>query len=168
MIYDQTRNRVTGVEYLDANGAAHRVERRVVVLAAHAIETPRLLLLSANGALSRRSRELERPGGPALHEPSDVAGVRHVRRADQRLQGHADGARDGAGLLRAPMPTRRYRRGFVLLSYMMTPVTYAKLSGSFFGAELKDFLYDYPYTAAWWAHAEGLPDADNTVTLDPG
>ena len=40
---------------------------------------------------------------------------------------------------------------------MMTPITYANLSGSFYGPELKEFLYDYPHTAAWWAHAEGLP-----------
>jgi len=62
---------------------------------------------------------------------------------------------------------RGYARGFILLSYMMTPVTYANLSGSFFGMELKDFLHDYAHTAAWWAHAEGLPCDDNAVTLDP-
>src|SRR3954464_12732660 len=50
---------------------------------------------------------------------------------------------------------------------MMTPITYANLSGSFYGAEFKQFLMDYPYTAAWWAHAEGLPDDNNAVTLDP-
>ena len=49
----------------------------------------------------------------------------------------------------------------------MTPVTYANLSGMFYGADLKEFLYDYTHTAAWWAHAEGLPDARNTITLDP-
>ena len=36
-----------------------------------------------------------------------------------------------------------------------------------FGQELKDFLHEYPHTAAWWAHAEGLPDERNTITLDP-
>jgi hypothetical protein len=50
---------------------------------------------------------------------------------------------------------------------MMTPITYANLSGSFYGPEFKKFLHDYPYTAAWWAHAEGLPDESNSVTLDP-
>jgi choline dehydrogenase-like flavoprotein len=64
-------------------------------------------------------------------------------------------------------PRRGCARGFILLSYMMTPVTYANMSGSMFGAELKDFLYDYAHTAAWWAHAEGLPCDDNAVTLDP-
>src|SRR5262249_270099 len=66
----------------------------------------------------------------------------------------------------APDARRGCARGFILVSYMMTPVTYANLSGSFFGAALKDFLYDYAHTAAWWAHAEGLPCDDNTVTLD--
>jgi choline dehydrogenase-like flavoprotein len=60
-----------------------------------------------------------------------------------------------------------YARGFILLSYMMTPVTYANLSGSFYGTEYKRFLHNYAYTAAWWAHAEGLPDDRNTITLDP-
>jgi choline dehydrogenase-like flavoprotein len=50
---------------------------------------------------------------------------------------------------------------------MMTPITYANLSGSFYGAEFKRFLHDYAYTAAWWAHAEGLPDDGNAITLDP-
>jgi len=35
-----------------------------------------------------------------------------------------------------------------------------------FGQELKDFIHDYAYTAAWWAHAEGLPDENNRITLD--
>src|SRR5262249_26561561 len=66
-------------------------------------------------------------------------------------------------------PDRRndYARGYLLISYMMTPITYANLSGSFYGAEFKDFLHDYAHTAAWWAHADGLPDDDNAVTLDP-
>jgi hypothetical protein len=66
-----------------------------------------------------------------------------------------------------PDPNRGCARGFILISYMMTPITYANLSGSFHGAEFKEFLHDYARTAAWWAHAEGLPNPDNTVTLDP-
>ena len=49
---------------------------------------------------------------------------------------------------------------------MMTPITYANLSGTFYGAEFKQFLNAYAHTAAWWAHAEGLPDERNTITLD--
>jgi choline dehydrogenase-like flavoprotein len=67
----------------------------------------------------------------------------------------------------APDPRRGCARGFILISYMMTPATYALLSGTFVGAELKEFLHDYAHTAAWWAHAEGLPDERNAITLDP-
>jgi choline dehydrogenase-like flavoprotein len=66
-----------------------------------------------------------------------------------------------------PDAKNHYARGFILLSYMMTPITYANLSGSFYGPEYKEFLHDYAHTAAWWAHAEGLPSESNTVTLDP-
>jgi choline dehydrogenase-like flavoprotein len=44
--YDAARGRVTGVRYLDDAGREHEVGARLVVLAAHAVETPRLLLLS--------------------------------------------------------------------------------------------------------------------------
>jgi choline dehydrogenase-like flavoprotein len=60
-----------------------------------------------------------------------------------------------------------YARGYILLSYMMTPVTFGNLSGLMIGRELKDFLHEFSHTAAWWAHAEGLPDVRNTITLDP-
>src|SRR5207253_2103677 len=46
--YDGMLGRATGVRYLDAAGKEHRLDAGLVVLAAHAIETPRLLLLSAN------------------------------------------------------------------------------------------------------------------------
>ncbi|HEY7119269.1 MAG TPA: GMC family oxidoreductase, partial [Tepidisphaeraceae bacterium] len=48
--YDAALGRVTGVEYLDRENREHRVDARLVILAAHAIETPRLLLLSACNA----------------------------------------------------------------------------------------------------------------------
>ncbi len=66
-----------------------------------------------------------------------------------------------------PDPRHNYARGYVLISYMMTPITYGNLSGSFFGPDYKKFLHDYAHTAAWWAHAEGLPSPNNTITLDP-
>ena len=43
-----TGDRVEKVHYIDANGRAHRLDARVVVLACGAVETPRLLLLSKN------------------------------------------------------------------------------------------------------------------------
>ena len=162
--YDAERDRVTGVEYLDANGREQRVLARTVVIAAHAVETPRLLLLSANGRY---------PDG--LANSSGQVGRQFMSHPTWQVFGTFDdpinaykGMQMGHVMVQdyyAPSPRRDYARGFVLLSYMMTPITYANLSGSFFGADFKQFLYDYTHTAAWWAHAEGLPDARNTVTL---
>jgi choline dehydrogenase-like flavoprotein len=49
----------------------------------------------------------------------------------------------------------------------MTPITFGNLSGTSYGKEYKQFLHEYAHTAAWWAHAEGLPHEHNTITLDP-
>jgi choline dehydrogenase-like flavoprotein len=164
--YDATRGRVTGARYLDAAGNEHELRARLVVLSAHAIETPRLLLLSANSTF---------PNG--LANTSGMVGKRLMSHPTWQVFGTFDepvnafkGMQMGHVMVQDYLtadPGRGCVRGFILLSYMMTPVTYANLSGSFFGMELKDFLYDYAHTAAWWAHAEGLPCDDNTVTLDP-
>jgi choline dehydrogenase-like flavoprotein len=164
--YDAAKGRVTGVEYLDAERREHRVEARVVVLAAHALETPRLLLLSANGTfpqgLANGSGQVGR--NFMSHPTWQVFGTFHEKV-------HAwKGMQMGHVMVQdyyRPHPLNGYARGFILLSYMMTPATYANLSGSFYGAEFKDFLHDYSSTAAWWACAEGLPHEGNAVTLDP-
>ncbi len=163
--YDPASGRVTGVRYLDADGREHRVRARIVVLAAHALETPRLLLLSANATF---------PDG--LANSSGRVGRRFMSHPTWQVFGTFDapinafkGMQMGHVMVQdyyQPDPRRGYARGFVLLSYMTTPVTYATLSGSFIGPELKEFLHDYAHTAAWWAHAEGLPNEDNAVTLD--
>src|SRR5438105_3262789 len=46
--YDAAQGRASGVEYLDAERREHHIDARVLILAGHAIETPRLLLMSAN------------------------------------------------------------------------------------------------------------------------
>jgi choline dehydrogenase-like flavoprotein len=164
--YDPGLGRVTGVHYLDAEGRGHELPARLVVLSAHAVETPRLLLLSASGTF---------PDG--LANSSGLVGKGLMSHPTWQVFGTFDepvnaykGMQMGHLLVQdylAPDPKRGCARGFVLISYMMTPVTYANLSGSFHGPELKDFLYDYAHTAAWWAHAEGLPSDANAVTLDP-
>ena len=164
--YDPARRRVSGVDYLDAEGRERRIDARLVVLAAHALETPRLLLLSASPAF---------PDG--LANSSRLVGRRFMSHPTWQVFGTFEepvnafkGMQMGHVMVQdhyRPDPRNAYARGFVLISYMMTPVTYANLSGSFFGAEFKQFLHDYSHTAAWWAHAEGLPDERNTVTLDP-
>src|SRR5262245_39665336 len=164
--YDAARGRVTGVRFFDAEGREHALSARLVILAAHAIETPRLLLFSANATFPNGLANSSGKVGKSLmsHPTWQVFGT-----FDEPVNAFK-GMQMGHVMVQdylAPDPRRGCARGFILVSYMMTPVTYANLSGSFFGTELKDFLYDYAHTAAWWAHAEGLPCEDNAVTLDP-
>ena len=153
-------DRATGVLYLDSQRREHRVKAKVIVLAAHAIETPRLLLLS-----------------DGLANSSGLVGKNFMSHPTWQVFGTFDepinafkGMQMGHVMVQdyyKPNPVNDYARGFILLSYMMTPATFGNLSGLMFGHEFKDFLYEYPHTAAWWAHAEGLPFERNTITLDP-
>jgi choline dehydrogenase-like flavoprotein len=74
--YDAARGRVTGVDYLDSQRREHRVNANLVVLATHAIETPRLFS-SRQTRPSQRPGKLERARRQEFHEPSDVAGLRY-------------------------------------------------------------------------------------------
>jgi len=153
-------NRATGVAYLDGSGKEHRIETGLVILAAHALETPRILLLS--GGLANSSGKVGR--GLMSHPTWQVFG-----KFDEPINAYK-GMQMGHVMVQdyyKPDSARGCKRGYVLISYMMTPITYVNLSGSMYGAEFKQFLRDYSYTAAWWAHAEGLRSEENTVTLDP-
>jgi len=151
---------------LDSDRKEHELSARVVVLAGHALETPRLLLMSANGTF---------PDG--LANSSGMVGRNFMSHPTWQVFGTFEepinafkGMQMGQVMVQdyyQPNARNGYARGYVLISYMMTPITYANLSGSFYGAEFKEFLHDYAHTAAWWAHAEGLPSADNRITLDP-
>ena len=164
--YDAAKGRVTGVDYLDPQRREHRIEAKCVVLAAHAIETPRLLLMSTCATF---------PEG--LANSSGMVGKNFMSHPTWQVFGTFDepvnahkGMQMGHVMVQdfyQPNTANDHARGFILLSYMMTPVTFGNLSGLMFGQELKDFLHEYAHTAAWWAHAEGLPDLRNTITLDP-
>jgi choline dehydrogenase-like flavoprotein len=164
--YDSQSGRVTGVQFLDAKGREHELNAKLVVLATHAIETPRLLLMSANATFPNGLANSSGCVGKYLmsHPTWQVFGTfgEPVNAFKGMQMGHVM-VQD----FYKPDASRGCARGFILLSYMMTPITYANLSGSFYGAEFKEFLQDYAHTTAWWAHAEGLPDERNTVTLDP-
>lgn len=164
--YEPVSRRAAGVEYLDSQRREHRVDAKVVVLTAHAIETPRLLLMSSSNSF---------PDG--LANSSGMVGKNFMSHPTWQVFGTFDepvnaykGMQMGHVMVQdfyKPDRRNNYARGFILLSYMMPPVTFGNLSGLMFGQELKDFLHDFSHTAAWWAHAEGLPDPRNTITLDP-
>ena len=164
--YDSSQGRVSGVQYLDHRGREYRVDARLVVLAAHALETPRLLLLSGNHTF---------PDG--LGNSSGMVGRYFMSHPTWQVFGtfeepiHAyKGMQMGHVMVQDYYrPDRRnpYARGYVLISYMMTPLTFANLTDAGYGSELKECLHEYSHTAAWWAHAEGLPHEHNRVSLDP-
>jgi choline dehydrogenase-like flavoprotein len=164
--YDAKSGRVTGVDYLDANRNEYRINAKLIVLAAHALETPRLLLLSANNTF---------PNG--LANSSGLVGKSFMSHPTWQVFGAFDepihafkGMQMGHVMVQdfyKPGKRNGYARGYILISYMMTPITFGNLSGLSYGAEYKQQLLEYAHTAAWWAHAEGLPDERNTVTLDP-
>ncbi|MFT4638754.1 MAG: choline dehydrogenase-like flavoprotein [Verrucomicrobiales bacterium] len=164
--YDAAKGQATGVIYLDSERREHRLDAKAVILATHAVETPRLLLLSANATF---------PDG--LANSSGLVGKNFMSHPTWQVFGTFDqpvnsykGMQMGHVMVQdfyQPSAKADYARGYILLSYMMTPVTYGMLSGLMVGPDLKDFLHDYSHTAAWWAHAEGLPSEKNTITLDP-
>ena len=168
--YDATSGRVSGVSYLDAEKREHgitagRVDRR----------RPRTRNAANPFALGKSDiprwpGEFQRLVGRYLmsHPTWQVFGTfdEPINAFKGMQMGHVmvhDFYRP-----RQRQPNRDYARGFILLSYMMTPITYANLSGSFYGPEYKRFLHDYsPTRPPGGAHAEGLPQADNRITLDP-
>jgi choline dehydrogenase-like flavoprotein len=134
--YDSAKNRVTGVEYLDAERREHRIKAKVVVLAAHAIEMPRLLLLSAHRAF---------PEG--LANSSGLVGKNFMSHPTWQVFGTFDepvnafkGMQMGHVMVQdyyRPDSRNGYARGFILLSYMMTPITFGNLSGLMFGQDYR-------------------------------
>lgn len=164
--YDAKSGRVTGVSYLDALRNEYHINAKLVVLAGHALETPRLLLLSANSTFPK-----------GLANSSGVVGKNFMSHPTWQVLGTFDepvnaykGMQMGHVMVQdyyQPNPRNGAARGYLLISYMMTPITFGNLGGLSYGAEYKQQLLEYAHTAAWWAHAEGLPDEHNTVTLDP-
>src|SRR3569833_631835 len=167
VVYDDVAGKVSGVVYVDSAGVERAVSARIVIIAAHALETPRLLLLSAcqefPDGLANRSGKV---GKSFMSHPTwQVFGT-----FDEPVNAYK-GMQMGHVMVQdyyKPSPSNNYARGYVLISYMMTPITYGNLSGDMYGMEYKQFLIDYPYTAAWWARAGGLPGGGGAGARGPG
>ena len=80
--------RVTGVHY-HREGRWRFQKARNVVVAGYAIETPRLLLTSANAQVSRRSRQQLRSGRQEPDGAIEPSGVGHDGAGDPLVQGPA-------------------------------------------------------------------------------
>jgi choline dehydrogenase-like flavoprotein len=156
--------RASGVVYL-RDGVEHRQRARAVAVAGYAIETPRLLLNSANDRF---------PDG--LCNDFDLVG-RYVM-----VQGAAQTAGrfpDEVRMYKAPPPevsteafyetdpTKAYKRGFSIQCVGPLPITWAEhvVAGGHWGDVLREYMRDYVHWATIGVLCEFLPLADNRVTL---
>jgi choline dehydrogenase-like flavoprotein len=163
--YDARRNRVSGVTYYDADGRVHQIPARMVVVAAHAVETPRLLLLSANNVYPNGLANSSGLVGKNFmaHPTCTVTGLFH-----EPLNGFK-GPTMGDLVVQDWYQSdekRGFVRGYTLEKFVPGPFFYASNMMNVWGAELKEMIRHYAFAGGWWVCGEGLPNDDNAVTLD--
>jgi choline dehydrogenase-like flavoprotein len=156
---------VDAVVYVDADGVEHRQKARVLCLAANAIETPRLLLLSASAlfpdGLANSSGEVGR--NYMRHVSGFVLATfeQPVRmyRGEPMAGVIADEARHD--------PRRGFDGGYYLELVSGGPCFVASALPHRWGPELAEAMEQYTRMAALWLCGEDMPRSTNRVTLDP-
>jgi choline dehydrogenase-like flavoprotein len=160
-----TNGRVSGVVYRQ-DGVEHRQRARVVVLAAFAIETPRLLLLSDGPGF---------PGG--LANGSGMVGKRLTTHLSQDVFARFDQETrpyKGTPVLAttqdfyATDPKNDWVRGFTIHAHGFRPVEFVKgtaVQHQIWGPAFQELLRDYNYYAQATIVGEVLPYDENRVTL---
>jgi choline dehydrogenase-like flavoprotein len=164
VLVDDRTGRVTGVSYFH-DGVEHRQRARAVAVAGYSIETPRLLLLSAD----RRH-----PDG--LGNDNDQLGrYLMVQGAPQTAGRFAEEIR----MYKAPPPEvsseqfyethpgKPYKRGWSIQTVSPLPITWAEhmVAQGHWGQPLREYMRDYVHWATLGALCEFEPAADNRVTL---
>ncbi|OHU08157.1 glucose-methanol-choline oxidoreductase [Mycobacterium syngnathidarum] len=164
VLVDDDRRQATGVEYLH-KGTLYRQRARAVVVAGYAIETPRLLLLSATNAY---------PDG--LGNDHDQLGRHIMVQGAPQVAGRFE---DEIRMYKAPPPeasteqfyetdpTKRYRRGFSVQNVSPLPITWSEhvAAQGHWGQTLREYMRDYVHWATLGALCELLPQPENRVTL---
>ncbi len=155
---------VTGVSFFDADGIYQTVDARVVVVAAGAVETPRLLLLSGLGG-PRVGENLQGhyyPGAIGLFPESvwDGIGPGVTTATVKWNHGNEDenGPIIGGGMLAdefIPLPVTFWKR--------MTPPDMPR-----WGMQSKNWMRDnFRYTTDVKGPVQEIPTSESRVTLDP-
>ena len=164
-ITHDAHGRVDGVLYLDAEGKVQRQRARVVVLACNAIETARLLLLSASPLF---------PDGMA--NSSGQVGRNYMRHLTASIYSRFDKpvrmwrGETMAGLI-ADESDNDESRGFVGGYYMETLSLGPAFLAAFidpgaWGPEFTAAMDAYECTAGMWLVGEDMPQETNRVTLN--
>jgi choline dehydrogenase-like flavoprotein len=168
-IETDARGRASGVRYLDARGREHFQKARAVIVCANGAETPRLLLMSANGrfpqGLANSSglvgRYLMFNSGARVsavfeHELNEYKSVQVTRILHDFY--HSDPKRGfyGGGGLDARIGPQ--------------PIVWAQrlaLEGPAWGSEYKARLAEFPHSMVVSCHGTSLTVESNNITLDP-
>lgn len=164
VLVDDNRRRATGVEYLH-DGILHRQRAQAVVVAGYAIETPRLLMLSATqgypGGLGNEHDQLGR--NVMVQGAPQVAG----RFADEIRMYKAPPPEASTEQFYETDPTKSYRRGFSVQNVSPLPITWSEhvAAQGHWGQTLREYMRDYIHWATLGALCELLPQPDNRVTL---
>ena len=165
-IEHDAKGKVTGVVYMDANGATHRQKARVVAVAGNSLESPRLLLNSASPMF---------PNG--LANGSGQVGRNYMRHVTGSVYAafdrpvHMYRGTTMAGIVRdeARLDTSRgFVGGYELETLSLgLPFMAAFLNPGAWGRSFTSALDDYSNMAGMWIVGEDMPRETNRVTLDP-
>jgi choline dehydrogenase-like flavoprotein len=165
-ITHDARGRADGVLYVDADGVLQRQRARAVCVAGNAIETPRLLLLSASGLF---------PDG--LANSSGQVGRNYLRHVTGSVYATFERpVRMWRGETMAGLVSDEARsdtaRGFAGGYYFETlsaglPLFAMLAQPRGWGRRFTELLDAYERTAGLWLVGEDMPRATNRVTLDP-
>ncbi|TGB45178.1 GMC family oxidoreductase [Mycolicibacterium peregrinum] len=164
VLVDDRQRRVTGVEYLH-DGTLHRQRAQAVVVAGYAIETPRLLMLSAtDGYPEGLGNEHDQLGRNVMVQGApQVAG----RFGDEIRMYKAPPPEASTEQFYETDPTKPYRRGFSVQNVSPLPITWSEhvAAQGHWGQTLREYMRDYIHWATLGALCELLPQPDNRVTL---
>lgn len=162
--FDEHTGLATGVHYLRA-GVEHLQRARAVAVAGYSIETPRLLLNSANSRFPDGmcndhdlvGRYLMVQGAPQV-SGRFTAEVRPYKAPPPEVSSEVFYETD---------PDRAYLRGFSLQSVSPLPIAYAEhvAAEGHWGPALREYMRDYVHWAVLGALCDFLPLPDNRVTL---
>lgn len=164
-IETDARGRASAVLYHDRSGRLHRQRARVIAVAGNAIETPRLLLASANASFDT-----------GLANSSDQVGRNYMRHMTGTVWGvfdepvHMYRGTTMAGVVEDEVnndPSHGFVGGYEMETIALGP----SFMAAFFdpGAWGKAFaraMEEYRYMAGMWLVGEDLPQAGNRVTLN--
>lgn len=155
---------VTGVVYFDAEGQEQRQRARAVCVAGNAIESPRLLLLSASSKF---------PDG--LANSSGQVGRNYMRHTTGSVYAafeepvHMYRGTTMAGIITDEAhhsPARGFAGGYELETVSVgLPFAAAFIAPGGWGADFAYFMDHYVNLAGLWIVGEDLPQASNRVTL---